>query len=342
MPDQDRLKIENGPNDRGSERSLAGTEALPFVPAELRAPIRRRLMDRGVTGEDLDDLCAETLARLIATARRSATEPNLPIEHPQRYALTVADTVFDDHLRRTHPNWYRLKRRILYLLDAAHPRNPFARWRLRLDWLAGFARWSGMPFRRTSRYRHLAHAGAQCPWLLAALDNRSPEQVPLPELLALLFRLIETPLELSELTTLLADLQQIREIASLSLDDPATAATSAHALATRPDAVAEAVVDALAALEFHDRLRQLLCALPVRQRMALLLTLERDELLLLGTVTELAHLLELPPGELSALWPTLPLADLALAERLGLTAKQVANLRKCARERIQRNLTKET
>ncbi len=123
----------------------------------------------------------------------------------------MADTVFDDYLRRTRPNWYRLKRRILYLLDAADPRNPFARWKLRLDWLAGFARWRGTPFRHTARYHQLLSAGMQCPWLLSALADRSAAQVPLPEMLALLFRLIETPLEVSALTTLLASLQEISE-----------------------------------------------------------------------------------------------------------------------------------
>jgi DNA-directed RNA polymerase specialized sigma24 family protein len=311
---------------------------LPFDPQEQIGPIRRRLIDRGITGDDLDDLCAEALARLLAAVRRGEATGTLSIERPTSYALAVADTVFDDHLRRTRPNWYRLKRRLLYLLDTAAPRNPFARWRLRQDWLAGFARWRGQAFRHTARYRQLTLAGAQCPWLQTALDNRPPEQVPLPELLAVLFRQVETPLEVSELTTLLANLQQLREMTSLALDDPAMAAATVRALATGANEVMDAVVESLAGREFQHQLRQLLCLLPVRQRIALLLSLDRDELLLIANISELARMLEMEVRELGSLWPALPLADQALAARLDLTPKQVANLRKCARERIQRNL----
>jgi hypothetical protein len=85
--------------------------------------------------------------------------------------------------------------------------------------------------------------------------------------------------------------------------------------------------------------------LPSRQRIALLLGL-RDEdgssiaslLILLRIVTfdELAAAVELSSGELAAIWDRLPLPDLAIAERLGLSRQQVINLRKSARDRLGR------
>jgi len=88
--------------------------------------------------------------------------------------------------------------------------------------------------------------------------------------------------------------------------------------------------------------------LPPRQRIALLLGL-RDEngspitslLILLRIVTfdDLAAAVELSSGELAAIWDRLPLADLAIAERLALSRQQVINLRRSARERLRRRLS---
>lgn len=87
--------------------------------------------------------------------------------------------------------------------------------------------------------------------------------------------------------------------------------------------------------------------LPPRQRIALLLGL-RDEagsaiaslliLLRIATFDELAAAVELHRDELAAMWDQLPLPDLAIAERLGLTRQQVINLRKSARDRLGRRL----
>jgi RNA polymerase sigma factor (sigma-70 family) len=88
--------------------------------------------------------------------------------------------------------------------------------------------------------------------------------------------------------------------------------------------------------------------LPPRQRIALLLGL-RDEngsaiaslliLLRIATFDELAAAVELGRDELAAIWDQLPLPDLVIAERLGLTRQQVINLRKSARDRLGRRLT---
>ena len=87
--------------------------------------------------------------------------------------------------------------------------------------------------------------------------------------------------------------------------------------------------------------------LPPRQRVALLLGL-RDEngsaitslliLLRIATFDELAAAVELSPEELAAIWDQLPLPDMVIAERLGLTRQQVINLRKSARDRLGRRL----
>ena len=87
--------------------------------------------------------------------------------------------------------------------------------------------------------------------------------------------------------------------------------------------------------------------LPPRQRVALLLSL-RDEggtamapffpLTGVATLAELAEALSLGPAELGGLLPGLPKDDYWIAGHLGLTRRQVINLRKCARERLARRL----
>ncbi len=58
----------------------------------------------------------------------------------------------------------------------------------------------------------------------------------------------------------------------------------------------------------------------------------------IAPLAELARVLDLTEGELRELWPTLPRDDQWIAERLGVTRRQVINLRKCARERLARRL----
>jgi RNA polymerase sigma factor (sigma-70 family) len=89
--------------------------------------------------------------------------------------------------------------------------------------------------------------------------------------------------------------------------------------------------------------------LPPLQRAALLLHLERHELLLLAeTRSEAADALNvIPPEEFAAVWRTLPLSDKEIAERLGIASSptmtatgKVSNLRKSARDLIARWLAK--
>jgi len=88
-------------------------------------------------------------------------------------------------------------------------------------------------------------------------------------------------------------------------------------------------------------------ALPLRQRVALLLNLRDPSgagmlwvLPVLGLATrgEIAHLLGLAEDEMAELWSRLPLDDLAIAERLGCTRQQVINLRSAARKRLGHRL----
>jgi hypothetical protein len=108
-----------------------------------------------------------------------------------------------------------------------------------------------------------------------------------------------------------------------------------------------AILDVLTHRAHLERLWGEIRELPPRQRAALLLNLRDDEgrgMIELWPQTgiaplgELARALDLTETALRELWPTLPRDDQWIAERLGVTRRQVINLRKCARERLARRL----
>ena len=91
------------------------------------------------------------------------------------------------------------------------------------------------------------------------------------------------------------------------------------------------------------------CRLPVLQRAALLLNLRDTQggsaiffipHLRIATKKQISEMLELTEEEFGALWNDLPLDDLRIAQRLGITRQQVINLRKTARERLARRIEK--
>jgi hypothetical protein len=89
--------------------------------------------------------------------------------------------------------------------------------------------------------------------------------------------------------------------------------------------------------------------LPERQRIALLLNL-RDSVGLnalvlfpltgVASFTELASTVGMTPPEFAAIWNDLPLDDLRIAGIMNGTRQQIINLRKSARERLQRRLAR--
>src|SRR5262249_13331825 len=120
---------------------------LEAVLAGLRPHLRQRFLVKGATGEDVEDLCGEAIRRLVIALRGSREAGAQRIARGYTYALSLADHLFIDHLRRAKPAWCHLRRCVIDLLDGRGAGDLFARWRVRDDWLGGLARWRGRPFR---------------------------------------------------------------------------------------------------------------------------------------------------------------------------------------------------
>ncbi len=173
---------------------------------------------------------------------------------------------------------------------------------------------------------------------LGALDAHAQST---QELLRAIFHAAAQPLELDDLTALVAQLWSIEDRPHESLDE------SGSVLAEQ---LAGAQADPAALMESRQRLDRLwaeICQLPRRQRVALLCNLRNPHgvnvITLLpatgvATIEQIAAALEIPPAEFEQLWAALPLDDLRLAEYLGATRQQIINLRRSARDRLARRL----
>jgi hypothetical protein len=145
---------------------------------------------------------------------------------------------------------------------------------------------------------------------------------------------VDGPVEFDRLVTVVATLTALERRTPVA--DPSV-------LASLPDDRVLAADAAYDQKRFLEGLWREILALPLRQRVAVLLGLRDGQgagllwVLPLGGVASLrdiAAALDMPAVELAEVWSRLPLDDRAIAERLGCTRQQVINLRSSARKRL--------
>jgi hypothetical protein len=300
------------PDDDRSE------EQLGDLLTRHAAPLVRRIVSRrlGCASSDVDDVCSQVMLQLLLRLRRERIDENLAaIDAFAGYVATAAHHGCDHFIRAKYPLRWRLRRRIRYVLDRDRR---FAIWRAPNGTLiCGRAEWRS---RQASTVRPPAEA-------LAGIQKHN-----VSELLMRIFDQSGSPLELSDVVDTAAGAWAI----PLFQHDAGYALDSVVAPEPRVDA----------ALEQRGRLARVWAEvrdLPLRQRHALLLNLKGDAITVFLTtgaasLREIAGVLELPVGQLAALWNDLPLPDNTLAARLGCTRQQVINLRMAARKRLANHL----
>lgn len=275
--------------------------------------------------ENVDDLAGEAVLVLVRKLRELRTNASSePIQNFPAYAATVASNVCYSYLRRRYPAWARLKNQVRYL--ATHDPE------LALRELG-----TGIPFCVLTEWNAKKPALSVATVVGAGIDAHIPS---LRDLIKAIVRNAGRPVELNELISVIAELRGIR-------DDGPTSATmiSTEALGDRlADPRPAGSPDELSFLrQVWVEVRQL----PLRQRVALLLNL-RDEagrgvlalfpLTATASIRQIAEALEMPADELARMWNDLPIDDLKIAERLGITRQQVINLRKAGRARLARRV----
>ena len=299
------------------------------------APVIARVLRTKTSGreEDLADLTSATREELIARlmAPRDGGEA-AEIRNFRGYVATVAYNVWAQHLRTEKPARAMLLNRLRYLLENRTTQRGFALW----DGPAG-ERWCGLRHTQTA-----APALATTPKLqLLAVDPfaaardafnaRDWRRLDLAELLAGLFRWLESPIELRHLLDAVEELLEISD-EKISIDaEPVTASRVEFV-----DPAASAVDSA----KWSEYLRWLwaeLGQLSMPQRTAFLLhsdvTREFD-LRGVASLRQIAIALGFSAEDFAAIWNELPQNDVTIAERLHLQRQQVINLRRVARDRL--------
>jgi DNA-directed RNA polymerase specialized sigma24 family protein len=328
--------------------SLRGfVEAADEAAAERRlaellerdaAPLIRRIAGRKLAGggtlsstADLDDIVADALLALVARLQELRAGAGAePIEDFAGYTATVTYNAYAHHVRRAHPERTRLKQRLRYVLSRDRR---FALWETPDGLACGLAHWrpGAVSPAATEALRRLATE----PERLRRWTRKGSDSVA--DTAALVRGVLQAAGGAVHFDVLVAAVAGITPFGTESGPD----------VGSLPDAAAVPADIALDRRRLTERLWQEVGALPLRQRVALLLGL-RDArgasllwvLPLTGTasIRQIADALEMPHLELASLWNGLPLDDHSIAGRLGATRQQVINLRSAARKRLSNRL----
>jgi hypothetical protein len=336
--------------DETCARERLGELLIAHATPVVGPIIQRQLAFGGASRRDheREDLQATVLLRLTAqlwALRRG--ELASPIVSLPAYAATTAYNACHEWLRRRAPRRASVQSRARYVLTH-DPRLTI--WEVAdRDWCCATvdARDRAMA---TSEEHVRAIAGEQ----LAAIRRTSDggggggDPATSPRAFAAFIRAtldaLQRPCRFVTLVTVVAD--GLGEVDVAASDDVERGDGERSLMEGLPDRSPTAV-DALVHREALVRLWEEIRALPLRQRVALLVNLRDDDgrgtielwpQTGIASMADLAATLDISEDQLREIWPTLPRDDQWIAEQLGVTRRQVINLRKCARERLTRRL----
>lgn len=304
---------------------------LTELVARASAVVRTALRAKGGSGPDQEDLVSSVLFKVVRRLHRLKREPlRDPIANFSAYVAVAAYNVHHAHLREQNPERQRLRNRIRYVVRNS---KRYELWHSTVgEMLCGRREWRREQRRATPASWELPNAPAP---VAASVDDVNPGA--LTRVLDHVFETAPGPIEIDRLTDIVA--------AAMHLPIARSRAPSVDGLDIADEsASAETTLINRAALE---SLWSEIVQLPERQRAALLLNLRDSSgagvlslLTILGiaSLEEVASAVGLSLQDLSALWEDLPLDDLTIGARLGITRQQVINLRKSARERLSRRL----
>jgi hypothetical protein len=319
---------------------LIDDHAAPIVKEILGGSLRIHFdgPSAGSSKQDAGDLFNDVIANLISRLRQIKLNPTQAgITDFRGYVAGTAYNACNLYLRQKFPRRSRLKNRLRYLLS--HDKR-FALWTTdQSGLLCGLAQWQdhtrSTPAGLLEKIRQDTGEWTSEVGLASAGSTRRE----LTSLLEAVFQWCGSPVKLDELVNVVAEVCREKDLP----DEPIETALS----------VASPALSFETTIELQRNVKLLwreICELPRRQRVALLLNFRDShgqELISLlphtraATIEQIAATLEFPLAQFLKLWNELPLEDRAIGELLGATRQQVINLRKCARERLDRRMSTE-
>jgi hypothetical protein len=326
-----------------SEEDSIARECLERLLTEHAEPVIRRVVrKKGYTHEDEEDIRGHAVLQVIERLRDLRTSPAAsPIEDFCSYVAVIASNACNRLLRMRYPVRWSLKNRVRYLLR--HRPDFFLREDPQEGWVCGLTTWNENPSSRKPVLGPHHEAPDLDAFILAMGPKRSVRRMKPDEQVHALLQWWGRPLAMDDLLTLMAELWDMRDL------QPAAAPLLNDEIKLC-DLLPDLSTDVAAQTErkfFLGRLWREICELPLRQRTALLLNLrdgrESDALVLLvvtgvASARQIAMALDQTPEGFAELWKKLPLEDDSIAKLLGLSRQQVINLRKSARERLERRM----
>ena len=285
----------------------------------------------GVPAEELDDVCAETVARLIRQLRDFRSHsPDPAIRNISHYAAAIAQNTVYAVLRRNRPELRILYDRIMYVLYGKYRNYGFAVWNgvFPGERVAGFQKWFGQSPKESDRYAEWRHH----PERIAARWATDPAPSAIAHFFNYLFQWLNHPIRMTDL------ISGCMRIWSLRFTPPEMHVNDAHSVDTERESGRTKDY-----ATFFQQLITEIRSLPLRQRRALLWHWSATDWCTIAAyagcgLMEFAHILEIDEDDLYRTYRRLPLPDSEIAEQLGVTRQQVINLRKSALERLRRRL----
>lgn len=297
------------------------TAVRPSIAASLRA--RARSFD----ADDREEFANETMLRLIQRLHDVKRRGVDGITNFASYVAITANNVVFSQLRRVNPE----RRRVRQSVSEALRSPAFARWVNRSgENVGGFRTWLGAD--HTAPSDELVEIAASIP-TPGALTRCNAAMV-----IEHVFLRTQRPVAIERLVEIVA----VVFGRSLTSPEPALIAT----VADDAPSAEQKLIDRSALAAVWSEIEML----PPRQRAALLLNLRDREgsaclsLLVERGIASLARVAAaagLSATQMKQLWDKLPLDDLTIAGSLGLTRQSVINLRKSARERLNRRFSRE-
>lgn len=312
----------NAPEEESSRELGALIErfARPVVVRTIRGKLRAlgRSGYFSPTG-DIEDLFSDACLRIVAKLRALREKPGTEsIGDFENYSAVVAINAVHDHLKSNSPKRVSLRNRLRYLLEKASEFTLFQ---------ANGELWAAKSGDGTASAVNSAEEIAE--------KLRGTAFDSLRERVESVFAISNGALKLNDLVRIVGELEGIDDGPPLMIEEWRSAVD---------------VNKTVSGIEARNELKTLwteIVRLPAKQRTALLLNLadeKRGEMLFMffnmqiAGIAEIAAALDMTIEECAALLPQLPFEDKRIAAKMGLTPKQVANLRKVARDNLRRRL----
>ena len=296
---------------------------LPTIEKILRAKFGD-VKNNVFSGQDYEDLRGECGVKIVGVlrTRRNAPRDFSPIKDFSAYCAVIIYNVWNGFVREKSPNRENLKNKIRYALDKD------GRFEMESD--------GGNLYRLRNLNSALSAIAVEHLTTLVKEQNEFFAPTELPELLALIFEKADGGLKIEMLVKVVADLWQVSDFPTISLDD-------FHESDAPKAARCEDYEMRCKLKHLWDEIR----GLPVLQRVALLYNLRDErggEMLFsffntkIAALDELAEAMNLPKTQLVKTLPLLPFSDRKIAEAMNLTVKRIGDLRKTARDNLRRRL----